>query len=93
MYTTTTNKVWNNLSLSSGETYKLVASDIITPNCSYRPFINRQLSNDTKSTFIGVTDICCVSDTMLTPTITNVRIEGCDCCNVVIGWYYTYNRG
>lgn len=92
VYTTTTNKVWNNLTLSSGESYQLVASDIITPNCSYRPFVNQHLSNDTKSTFVGVTDICCVSDTSLVPSITNVRIDGCECCKVVIGWDYTYRR-
>jgi hypothetical protein len=84
MYTTTTNKVWNNLSLSSGETYKLVASDIITPNCSYRPFINRQIPNGAKGFGRATGDPCCFSDATVFSTITNVRIEGCDCCDVML---------
>ena len=85
MYTTTTNTVWNNLTLSSGQSYLLIASSLITPNCSYVPYwFNRMIPNGTKELGLTTSSPCCFSDVTVFSTITNVRIEGCDCCDLML---------
>lgn len=80
MYKTTTNKSWLDLSINTNESYMLTSSSNTSLNCDYAP-----PGEDNNPS-------CCFSNQNLTPTITNIRISGCECCNVVLGWNYNYNR-
>lgn len=81
MYKTTTNKEWNDLTISSGESYNLTSTSSTSLNCDYAPPGEESNSN------------CCLSTQNMIPTITNIRISGCECCNVVLGWgNINYNR-
>jgi hypothetical protein len=103
MYNTTTNKVWNDLTIEGGESYQLTSSSNSTLNCGYSETIIPSYELDESSVNDGIPqplgfDLeennlnCCRSTQELRPTITNIRIEGCECCNVVLGWVYSYNR-
>lgn len=103
MYKTTTTKFWGDLTIQSGESYQLTSSSNSTLNCGYTEIIVPLYELDESSVNDGISqplgfDLdennlnCCRSTQEISPTITNIRIEGCECCNAVLGWDYVYNR-
>lgn len=105
MYKKLTTKTWTDLTIITDESYTLAAASRGTSNCSYTPSytplyeLNEENVNTDESIkfeFPGVTTIninnCCSASLNLTYTITNLRIEGCQCCNVRLGWVYSYAR-
>jgi hypothetical protein len=93
--------VWNNITISNGETIILDSVVTSTYNCenstpevSPPPLyeIGDIYSIDLEDYSIGST--CCSSIIYNdgVATVNNVRISGCQCCYGTIGWGYFYNR-
>jgi len=103
-YNTLTTKKWSNLTIQGSESYVLTAGSIISPNCGYVEegsdvalYETRFNTDDSIKFGIDLEDDtstyrCCTSRLDLDALTENIRISGCDCCKVVIGWRKYYTR-
>ena len=100
VYRTLTTKKWTNLTLSSNQSYVLTSNTSATYNCSYTPSSsfyelseeNVNVENSIKSEF-SLEDYagnnrnnCCRGSLNLGYNISNLRIDGCQCCSVRLDW-------
>lgn len=104
-YKALTTKTWNGLTLSNGQSYDLTSSSVGVSNCGYTPSTplyelseeNVSVENSIKSEFsledYATTYVnCCSTSIYLEYTITNLRIEGCQCCRVNQSYRGVYTR-
>jgi hypothetical protein len=91
--------VWNNITVSNGETIILDSVITSTYNCEnstpeteVSPYETNNIYSFDLEDYSG--SECCLSIIYNegASTVNNVRISGCQCCHGTIGWSYYYNR-